>query len=130
MELPKDYRYSKDHEWVCDQGDGSALVGITHYAQDALGDIVFVELPALGAELQAEDDFGVVESVKTVSDLYAPLSGEVIAVNEDLEDAPELVNESPYEKGWIVRVKISDPSELESLMDAAGYQAFLNDGES
>jgi len=130
MQLPDTYRYSKDHEWVSDQGDGTVLVGITHYAQDALGDIVFVELPEVGAQLSADDDFGVVESVKTVSDVYAPISGEVVAINDGLEDAPEMVNESPYEKGWIVRLKISDPAELSALMDAAGYEAFLHDGES
>src|SRR5690554_6128040 len=130
MQLPDTYRYSKDHEWVSDQGDGTVLVGITHYAQDALGDIVFVELPEVGAQLSADDDFGVVKSVKTVSDVYAPISGEVVAINDGLEHAPEMVNESPYEKGWIVRLKISDPAELSALMDAAGYEAFLHDGES
>ena len=129
MSIPEKYRFSKDHEWARDEGDGTVTVGISHHAQDALGDIVFVELPALGAAVEQEDDFGVVESVKTVSDLYAPVAGEIVAINEDLEDAPELVNESPYDQGWIVKIKMSNPAELEGLMDAKGYESFLTDGD-
>jgi glycine cleavage system H protein len=129
MGIPEGFRFSREHEWVLDNGDGTVTMGISHYAQDALGDIVFVELPAVGDTLEAEQEFGVVESVKTVSDLYAPVSGEVVAVNDELEDAPELVNESPYEEGWIVRIKMSNPEELEALMDAEGYEEFLNEGE-
>ncbi len=128
MEIPEKYRFSQQHEWADDEGDGTVTVGISHHAQDALGDIVFVEMPAVGEAFDREDDFGVVESVKTVSDLYAPVSGEVIAVNEALEDAPELVNESPYENGWIVRIQMSDPGELEELMDADSYEEFLDGG--
>lgn len=128
MEIPETYRFSQQHEWADDEGDGTVSVGISHHAQDALGDIVFVELPAVGEEVECGDDFGVVESVKTVSDLYAPVSGEVIAVNDALEDAPELVNESPYERGWIIRIRMADPAELEDLMDAESYEAHLDGG--
>ena len=128
MDIPESYLFSDDHEWADDQGDGTVRVGISHHAQDALGDIVFVELPAVGAQVDQDDDFGVVESVKTVSDLFAPVSGEIVEINEALEDAPELVNESPYEEGWVVRIKVSDESELEDLMDADEYESFLEDG--
>ncbi len=127
FEIPDNYRFTDDHEWTEDNGDGTVTVGISHHAQDALGDIVFVELPALGAVVEREEDFGVVESVKTVSDLYAPVSGEVVEINEELEDAPELVNESPYDRGWIVRIQMSDAEELSDLMDADGYQSFLSE---
>ncbi len=127
FEIPDNYRFTGDHEWTEDNGDGTVTVGISHHAQDALGDIVFVELPALGAVVEREEDFGVVESVKTVSDLYAPVSGEVVEINEELEDAPELVNESPYDRGWIVRIQMSDAEELSDLMDADGYQSFLSE---
>lgn len=129
MSIPEGYMFSREHEWARDEGDGTVTVGVSHHAQDALGDIVFVELPAVGDELAQEDEFGVVESVKTVSDLYAPVSGKVVAVNEELEDAPELVNESPYDQGWIVRIRMSNPEELEALMDAQGYESFLKDGD-
>ena len=126
-EIPETYRFSKEHEWVDDNDDGTVTVGVTHHAQDALGDIVFVEMPAVGEVVDVDQDFGVVESVKTVSDLYAPVSGEVVEVNDELEDAPELVNESPYERGWIVRIEMSDSDELEELMDADEYESFLHD---
>lgn len=129
MKIPEDYLFSREHEWARDEGDGTVTVGISHHAQDALGDIVFVELPALGDELEREAEFGVVESVKTVSDLYAPVTGEVVAVNDALEDAPELVNESPYDEGWIVKIRVENPEELKELMDAEGYEQFLEDGE-
>lgn len=129
MELPEDYRFSDDHEWAHDQGDGTARVGISHHAQEALGDIVFVELHPDEGPLSQGDDFGVVESVKTVSDLFAPLSGPIVEFNEALETAPELVNEDPYEQGWIVRIEISDPDELAGLMSADDYASFLSEGD-
>ena len=125
MEIPESFRFTSEHEWADDEGDGTVSVGISHHAQDALGDIVFVELPATGEEIDQGDDFGVVESVKTVSDIYAPVSGKVVAVNDELLDAPELVNDSPYERGWIVRIEMRDHGELEDLMDAEAYEAFL-----
>lgn len=115
MNLPKDLRYSKEHEWVKDE-DGKVRIGITEFAQDELGDIVFVELPEVGDELELDEPFGSVESVKTVSELYAPVSGKVVEVNEELEDSPELVNESPYEGAWMVVVELDDSSQLEELM--------------
>jgi glycine cleavage system H protein len=121
MSHPGDLRYSKEHEWV--RVDGStATIGITSFAADELGDIVFVELPSVGAELSQFATFGVVESVKAVSDLYAPVSGEVTEVNEALRDRPELVNSDPYGEGWIVKVTLAEPGELDGLMDAAAYQ--------
>ena len=129
MEIPEGFRFSREQEWVLDNGDGTVTMGISHYAQDALGDIVFVELPGVGDALEAEAEFGVVESVKTVSDLYAPVSGEVVAINDDLEDAPELVNESPYEGGWMIRIKMSNPEELAGLMDVEAYEEFLHESE-
>lgn len=122
MDIPKNIKYAKTHEWTLDNGDGTVTVGITEHAQDALGDVVFVELPELGRELEASEEFGVVESVKAASDVYAPVSGEVIEVNEELEDNPEIINESPYQDGWIMKLKMSDPSELDSLLDAAAYK--------
>ena len=129
MDLPESYRFSRDHEWADDGGDGVVTVGISHHAQDALGDIVFVDLSAVGEELEKGDDFGVVESVKTVSDLYAPVSGTIVEVNEELMDAPELVNESPYEEGWIVKIEMTAPDELDELMGADEYETFLTEGE-
>jgi len=120
MSYPDDLRYSKEHEWVRAEGDG-ATIGITSFAADELGDIVFVELPEVGATLGQFTTFGVVESVKAVSDLYAPVSGEVTEVNEALRDAPELLNGDPFGEGWIAKVNLADPSELERLMDAAAY---------
>ena len=119
---PDDLSYSKEHEWV--RQDGSrATIGITSFAADELGDIVFVELPEVGATLSQFATFGVVESVKAVSDLYAPVSGEVVEVNEALRDAPELLNADPFGEGWIARLEIADRSELDSLLDADGYAA-------
>jgi glycine cleavage system H protein len=120
MSYPDDLRYSREHEWVRSEGDG-ATIGITSYAADELGDIVFVELPEVGSSLSQFATFGVVESVKAVSDLYAPVSGEVTEVNEALRDAPELLNSEPFGEGWIAKVSLADPSELEQLMDAAAY---------
>jgi len=119
---PDDLRYSKDHEWVRVEGS-RATIGITNFAADELGDIVFVELPEVGAQLAQFASFGVVESVKAVSDLYAPVSGEVAEVNEALREKPELMNADPFGEGWIVRVELKAPDEVEQLMDAAAYQA-------
>ena len=122
MAYPDDLRYSKEHEWVR-ADDGNATIGITSFAADELGDIVFIELPELGAQLAQFATFGVVESVKAVSDLYAPVSGTVVEVNEALRDAPELLNSDPFGEGWIARVELGDTSELEGLMDADAYAA-------
>lgn len=120
MSTPKDLRYSEEHEWVKEE-DGKYRIGITHFAQSELGDIVFVELPQVGDEVKSDEPFGSVESVKTVSELYAPLTGKVVEVNEELEDSPELVNESPYENAWMIVVEISDKAELDELMTAEQY---------
>lgn len=122
MSYPDDLRYSREHEWV--RVDGSrGTVGITSFAADELGDIVFVELPEVGATLKQFDTFGVVESVKAVSDLYAPVSGEVVEVNEALRETPELLNSDPFGDGWLARVELADTSELDGLMDAEAYTA-------
>tara|TARA_R100000027_G_scaffold52103_3_gene40834 strand:+ start:11859 stop:12245 length:387 start_codon:yes stop_codon:yes gene_type:complete len=120
--IPKELKYTKEHEWVRIE-DGFAVVGITDHAQEALGDITFVELPEEGAEYEAGDSFGVVESVKAASDIYLPLKGTVDAVNSDLEDAPETVNTDPYGDGWLVKVRIEDDSEVANLLDAEAYSA-------
>lgn len=117
-------KYSKEHEWLKIE-DGIATVGITDHAQSELGDIVFVELPEVGDTFDKDDSFGTVEAVKTVAELYSPISGEIIAINEELEDEAETVNSSPYENGWIIKIKISDESELESLLDAEAYKALI-----
>lgn len=124
MEFPEDLKYSKEHEWVLVEGN-VATVGITDYAQDQLGDIVFVELPAIGDKVSKEDAFGVVESVKAVSDIYAPVSGKVLEVNDDLPDNPEMVNEDPYGDGWIIKIEMSDPEELQDLMTATEYEEYV-----
>ncbi|MCL6625057.1 glycine cleavage system protein GcvH [Alicyclobacillus shizuokensis] len=124
--IPLDLKYSKEHEWVRTEGD-RAYVGITHFAQDELGDIVFVELPDVGATVHANETFGTVESVKTVSDLYAPVSGRVVAVNDKLTDSPELVNSSPYGEGWMIVIEMENPGELDDLLDAAGYESFVSE---
>ncbi|WP_445001356.1 glycine cleavage system protein GcvH [Halomonas mongoliensis] len=121
--IPANLRYADSHEWVLDNGDGTVTVGITDHAQEALGDIVFVELPEVGRALTLKEEFGVVESVKAASDLYAPVAGEVVEVNEALEDAPETVNESPYADGWIMKVRLEESSQLDDLLDADGYGA-------
>lgn len=127
MAAPKEFRYSKEHEWVQTEGE-TVRVGITQFAQAELGDIVFVELPEVGAELKANEPFGSVESVKTVSELYAPISGKIIAINEELNDNPEFVNESPYEKAWMVVIEPADKSEIENLMTAEQYDEMTNEG--
>jgi len=124
MGVPTDLRYTKDHEWVRVDGDG-ATVGITEYAAQQLGDIVFVELPAKGTEIEAHVPFGVVESVKAVSDLYAPAAGEVVEANEELAGRPELVNEDPYGEGWMLKVRLADPDQLGELLDAAAYERLI-----
>lgn len=126
MNLPKDFKYSEEHEWVKTEGD-KARIGITDFAQSELGDIVFVELPEVGDEIEVGEPFGSVESVKTVSELYAPISGKVVEINEDLEDSPEFVNESPYEKAWMIVVEPSDSGELEKLMSAEQYEDMIKE---
>lgn len=125
--IPANLRYAESHEWVLDNGDGTVTIGITDHAQGALGDVVFVELPEVGRALEHNEEFGVIESVKAASDLYAPVAGEIVEVNETLEDAPETVNESPYEDGWIMKVRITDVAALDALLDADGYQAVADD---
>jgi len=124
MDCPDDLCYTSDHEWIRPEGD-EATVGITEFARDQLGDVVFVELPNVGSLLTRGAAFGVVESVKAVSDLFAPASGEVVARNEALFDAPEAINQSPYGDGWMIRLRLSIPAELDELMDAAAYRATL-----
>jgi len=124
MAYPGNLKYTKEHEWVRLEGD-TAYVGITDHAQDELGDVVYVELPQVGRTLAQEEAFAVVESVKAVSDIYAPVSGEVVSVNEKLNDEPELINQSPYEDGWIAVLKTSDAAQADQLMDANDYEAFV-----
>lgn len=121
MNTPKELKYSKDHEWIRLEGN-RAVIGITDFAQSQLGDVVFVEVPEVGAEVAAGDGFSVVESVKAVSDIYAPLTGKVVEVNEALTDAPEIVNQDPYGDGWVAVIEISDSSELDSLLDSEEYE--------
>lgn len=120
--VPAGLRYSKEHEWIKVEGN-VGTIGITDYAQHSLGDVVFVELPPVGRTLKAHEQFGVVESVKTVSDLYSPVAGKVVAVNDALEGSPETVNSSPYEDGWIMKIELSNPADVEALLDAAAYEA-------
>ena len=124
MEFPEELKYTEEHEWVLVEGD-LAVIGITDFAQDSLGDVVFVELPEVGTEVTTGKAFGVVESVKAVSDNYAPVSGTVEEINEELPDAPEIINTSPYGDGWMIKIRMSNPGELDGLMDAAAYQAHL-----
>lgn len=123
MPVPEDRRYSKEHEWALAEPGGLVLVGVTDFAQHELGDVVYVELPQVGERVAQFAKMGEIESVKAVSDLFSPVSGEVTDVNADLKSAPELVNESPHESGWLIRVKPDDASELDALMDAAAYAA-------
>ncbi|MGL4380007.1 MAG: glycine cleavage system protein GcvH [Vibrio sp.] len=120
-------KFSDSHEWVRDNGDGTVTIGISEHAQQMLGDVVFVELPEIESEIDAGDNFSLVESVKAASDIYAPVTGVVIEVNEDLQTSPELINQEPYDGGWIVKVKLSDPDELDDLKDAAGYLASIEE---
>ena len=126
---PTDRRYAKSHEWIKDEGDGSLTIGITDHAQELLGDLVFVDLPEVGQSLDAGGDCAVVESVKAASDVYSPVSGEVIAINEALDGAPETINEDAFGEGWMFKVKASDMSELDGLLDAEGYDALVAEEE-
>lgn len=126
MSIPVELRYTKEHEWVKVEGN-KATVGITDFAQNELGDIVFVELPEVGDTVTINDSFGNVESVKTVSELYSPVSGTVVEVNAELADSPELVNESPYEGAWMIVVELSDVSEVDALLDAAAYETLISE---
>ena len=123
--IPDNLKYTKEDEWILIEGD-IATIGITDYAQDSLADLVYFELPEVGDTLAAGDEFGVVESVKAAADLYAPVSGEVVEANSALEDTPELANSDPYGEAWIVKIKLSNPDEVDGLMDAAAYKAYLD----
>lgn len=122
MNLPDNLKYTKDHEWILVDGD-IVTVGITDYAQGELGDVVFVELPPVGKSLKEHDSFGTIEAVKAVSDLYAPVTGAITEVNKELEGTPELVNKDPYGKGWMIKIKLSNPSEVANLLDSTAYEA-------
>lgn len=124
MDTPQDRKYSTDHEWVMVEGD-QATIGVTDYAQDQLGEVVYVDLPSVGDTLDAGDSFGEIESVKSVSELFSPVSGEIIEINEALVDAPETVNDDAYEDGWMIRVKMDDPSQTAGLLEAEAYEASL-----
>jgi len=124
MEIPENLYYTKEHEWAAIDGD-IVTIGITDYAQGELGDIVFVELPEVGTKVSAMQSFGVIEAVKTVSDLYAPISGEIVQVNNDLTDNPALINSSPYNDGWIIKIKMSNKEELKNLLNASVYQSLI-----
>ena len=129
MEFPDDLKYTKEHEWVRLQDD-TAVIGITDFAQEQLGDIVYVELPKEGDSIQKDEPFGVVESVKAVSDVYAALSGVVLEINDPLTDNPETLNEDCYEEGWLIKVKVSNPKELDGLMNHEQYQAYIKEQEA
>ena len=129
MNFPVELKYTKQHEWVFVEKD-TATIGITDYAQQQLGDVVYVEIPEIGTELVKEESFSVIESVKAASDIYSPVSGEVVEVNAELEDHPEYINQSPYEKGWIIKTKLKDKSELNDLMNSKIYQEFLKTEEA
>ncbi|MGA0266801.1 MAG: glycine cleavage system protein GcvH [Lysobacterales bacterium] len=125
--IPEDLKYTQSHEWVSREANGNVRIGITDHAQEALGDLVFVELPAVGDETDQGDSVAVVESVKAASDIYAPVTGEVVAINEDLEDDPGLINNDPYGDGWLYEVALSDESELDDLLDAEAYEESIED---
>ncbi|MEW7312202.1 glycine cleavage system protein GcvH [Buttiauxella gaviniae] len=125
--VPNELKYSKEHEWLRKEADGTYTVGITEHAQELLGDMVFVDLPEVGSTVSTGDDCAVAESVKAASDIYAPISGEIIEVNTELSDSPELINSEPYAAGWIFKIKASDESELDGLLDATAYAALLED---
>jgi glycine cleavage system H protein len=126
MEFPQDLKYTREHEWARKKGT-QLVIGITDFAQDQLGDVVFVELPEVGDQVKKGESFGVVESTKAVSELFSPVTGKVVEVNDPLSDAPETINEDPYEEGWMIQVELSDPGELGELLDAAGYQKFVEE---
>jgi len=125
MSIPSNYLFTPSHEWVLDNGDGTITLGISDHAQELLGDVVFVELPEIGREVETGEEFSLVESVKAASDIYSPVSGEVLEVNEALEDEPETLNGEPYTDGWIVKIKLSDSSELSKLLNADAYAATI-----
>jgi glycine cleavage system H protein len=129
MEYPEDLRYTEEHEWAAAEGRERVRVGITDYAQDALGDVVYVDLPEEGTEVRAGEPFGEVESTKSVSDIFSPVTGRVVERNVGLEDHPEMVNEDPYGEGWMVVIEMSESAELEGLLDADGYRAFAEGGD-
>jgi glycine cleavage system H protein len=126
-DLPTELKYANSHEWARVESDGTVVIGITDHAQEALGDVVYIELPEVGAEVDAGSEVAVVESVKAASDIYSPVSGEVVEINPVLEDEPETVNHSPYADGWMFRVKITDQGELDEMLDADGYQAAIEE---
>lgn len=121
-DIPQDLKYTKDHEWIQLAEDGTARIGITDYAQESLGDVTFVELPEVGDEFESGDTFGVVESVKAASDLYMPVAGEIVEINEDLESEPELVNKSPYENAWLIKIKLAEGADTDELLTADDYK--------
>lgn len=123
--IPTSLKYAESHEWVLDNGDGTVTVGITDHAQELLGDVVYVELPEVGSEVNATEQFSLVESVKAASDIYAPVSGEIVEVNDALSDTPEMINDVPFDGAWIAKIKLSEASELDNLLDAAGYEAVI-----
>ncbi|MEX0686083.1 MAG: glycine cleavage system protein GcvH [Balneolales bacterium] len=126
MTYPEDLKYTREHEWIRDNGNGTATIGITEFAQSELGDIVFVEVDTVGNKLPKNEVFGTVEAVKTVSDLFMPLSGEILELNSKIEDNPELVNEDPYGEGWMINISFSDPSEIDDLLSAEDYQKIIS----
>ena len=126
MNIPENLKYSKEHEWLAVKGD-TVTIGITDYAQGELGDVVFVELPGVGDSFEIQDAFGTIEAVKAVSDLYCPVTGEVVEINESLEDAPETVNKDPYGEGWMIKIKVDNPAQLDDLMDANAYKELLGE---
>lgn len=128
-QIPSELKYAQSHEWIRSEGNGEYTIGITEHAQELLGDMVFVDLPEVGREVAAGDDCAVAESVKAASDIYSPLSGEIIAVNEELDGSPELVNSAPFGEGWLFRIKANNESELDDLLDAAGYQELVDSEE-
>ncbi len=125
MDYPEDLKYTKEHEWIRDNGDGTATVGVTDFAQSELGDIVFVEIEPEGFEFEQDEVFGTVEAVKTVSELFAPVAGEILEINEELEMQPELVNDDPYDGGWMVKISMSDESQLDDLMSPDEYEKIV-----
>jgi len=127
--VPANLKYASSHEWVLDNGDGTVTVGISDHAQEQLGDVVFVELPEVGREVEAGEEFSVVESVKAASDIYSPVSGEVVEANEALEDSPETINEEAFEGGWIAKIKLAEGTDLSGLMDATAYEAKIAEDE-
>jgi len=126
MNIPSDLKYSEDHEWIRVEGD-SAVIGITDYAQGELGDVVYVDLPSIGDSFARQDVFGSIEAVKAASDLYIPIGGEVVEINSAIEEGPEIINQDPYGDGWMIKVKISDATEVDALMDATAYEGHINE---